>query len=144
MAGGECRRKYRIEVRQQLGLVMNTERDGRTLALGRELAAYVIAADLIRLPVYDAAFDTHEFRPWLRRALTETLAGRTLQSTHADRPNNWGTHAGASRAAVAAYLEDGAGCSAPPGCSRVFWHPVASASACQARQEHGLDRLDAR
>jgi hypothetical protein len=29
-----------------------------------------------------------------------------LRSTHEDRPNNWGTHAGASRAAVAVYLGD--------------------------------------
>ena len=46
------------------------------------------------------------FRPWLRRALTEKLGGRTLRSTHEERPNNWGTHAGASRAAVAVYLGD--------------------------------------
>ncbi len=98
--------KYRTEVRQQLKLAMDTELDGRTLALGRELAVYVIAADLINLPRYDATFDTQEFRPWLRRTLTETLEGRTLQSTHEGRPNNWGTHAGASRAAVAVYLGD--------------------------------------
>ncbi len=42
--------KYRTEVRQQLKLALNTELGGRTLALGRELAAYVIAADLIHLP----------------------------------------------------------------------------------------------
>ena len=33
---------------------------------------------------------------------------RTLVSTHEDRPNNWGTHAGAARAAIAAYLGDSA------------------------------------
>jgi hypothetical protein len=98
--------KYRTEVRQKLKLALNTELDGRTLALGRELAAYVIAADLIHLPGYDSTFDTQEFRPWLRRTLSETLEGRTLQSTHEKRPNNWGTHAGASRAAVAVYLGD--------------------------------------
>ena len=30
----------------------------------------------------------------------------TLVSTHETRPNNWGTHAGAARAAVARYLDD--------------------------------------
>jgi hypothetical protein len=41
--------------------------------------------------------------------LTEVQAdGRSLQSTHEDRPNNWGTMAGGSRAAVAAYLGDAA------------------------------------
>jgi hypothetical protein len=34
------------------------------------------------------------------------LDSKTLQSTHEIRPNNWGTHAGASRAAVAFYLGD--------------------------------------
>ena len=33
----------------------------------------------------------------------------TLISTHERRPNNWGTHAGASRAAIAAYLGDKGG-----------------------------------
>ena len=30
----------------------------------------------------------------------------TLRGTHEQRPNNWGTHAGAARAAVALYLGD--------------------------------------
>jgi alginate lyase len=93
---------YRTEVRQSCMQAIDTELGGRTLALGRELAAYVIAADLVGLePAEDATF-----RAWLRRCLTETLDGKTLQSTHEERPNNWGTMAGASRAAVAIYLED--------------------------------------
>lgn len=97
---------YRTEVRSQLGQAIDTELGGRTLALGRELVAYVIAADLIDLKNYDPAFDNKQFRPWLRRTLTEDLSGKTLVSTHEDRPNNWGTHAGGSRAAVAVYLGD--------------------------------------
>jgi Alginate lyase len=94
--------RYRTEVRQNCMAAINTELDGETLALGRELAAYVIAADLVGLETNeDVAFSN-----WLRRTLTENLAGRTLRSTHDDRPNNWGTMAGASRAAVAAYLGD--------------------------------------
>ena len=94
---------YRTEVRQNCMAAINTELDGRTLALGRELAAYVISADMVGLePSEDVTF-----RAWLRRTLTEVLTdGRTLQSTHEDRPNNWGTAAGASRAAVAIYLGD--------------------------------------
>jgi hypothetical protein len=99
---------YRSEVRQQLELAIGTEAGGRTLAFGRELMAYVVAADLIDLGAYDPAFDTTRFRPWLRSGLTETLDGMTLVSTHEDRPNNWGTHAGASRVAVAVYLGDAA------------------------------------
>jgi len=97
---------YRTQVRALLEAAIDTEKGGRTLALGRELAAYVIAADLIDLRTYDSTFDNNKFRPWLRRTLTETLDGKTLQSTHEERPNNWGTHAGASRAAVAVYLGD--------------------------------------
>ncbi len=93
---------YRDQVIQACMAAIDTELGGRTLALARELAAYVIAADLVGLPSEE---DTR-FRSWLRRTLTEELSGRTLISTHEDRPNNWGTHAGASRAAVAAYLGD--------------------------------------
>jgi hypothetical protein len=93
---------YRSDVILACGAAIGTENGGRTLALGRELAAYVIAADLVGLP----ESDDQQFRSWLRSTLTKTLGGKTLQSTHEDRPNNWGTHAGASRAAVAAYLGD--------------------------------------
>ncbi len=88
--------------RQGVMDAIDTEDGGRTLALARNLVSYVIAADIAGL---DAAQDT-VFRAWLRETLTENLSGRTLVNTHEDRPNNWGTHAGASRAAVAAYLGD--------------------------------------
>ena len=44
--------------------------------------------------------------PWLRALLSEPFDGRTLVRRHEERPNNWGTHAGAARAAIAAYLGD--------------------------------------
>ena len=97
--------KYRGEVISNLKAAINTENGGRTLALGRNLVSYVIAADLVNLPLNDPVFHT-TFSNWLRAVRSETLDGRTLISTHEDRPNNWGTHAGASRAAVAIYLED--------------------------------------
>ena len=81
---------------------IDTELGGDSLALSRELGAYVISAELVGLPPEDDLV----FRAWLRRTLTQNLQGRTLRSTHEDRPNNWGTHAGASRAAVAIYLND--------------------------------------
>jgi len=94
--------RYRKEVVAACLAAIGTERGGRTLALGRELAAYVIAADLVgglgeREP---------EFRAWLREVRHRELGGGTLVSTHERRPNNWGTSAGASRVAVAAYLGD--------------------------------------
>jgi Alginate lyase len=77
----------------------------RTLALGRNLIGYVVAADLVGLQTLDSGLDT-AFRAKLVELLGKDLSGRTLRSTHNDRPNNWGTHAGASRAAVAVYLQD--------------------------------------
>jgi hypothetical protein len=97
---------YRSSALAGIRAAVGTEAGGRTLALGRNLPGYVIAADLISLRTLDPAFDQDVFRPWLRSLLTETLDGRTLRSTHEDRPNNWGTHAGAARAAIAAYLGD--------------------------------------
>jgi hypothetical protein len=99
---------YRADVIAALKRAVGTETGGRTLALGRNLPGYVIAADLVDLPSADPSFDQNTFRPWLRSLLTKTLDGRTLVSTHEDRPNNWGTHAGAARAAVAGYLGDSA------------------------------------
>ncbi len=98
---------YRNEVAAALQIIAtnNTENGGRTLALGRELVAYIIAADLIDLAHYDGSLDT-TFRAKLRELLTKPLDGLTLNSTQEGRPNNWGTHAGASRTAIAVYLGD--------------------------------------
>jgi len=97
---GEAR--YRDQVVAACDAAIGTERGGRTLALGRNLLPYVVSADLVGLPT---DVDTR-FRAWLRECLTETLDGRTLVATHEERPNNWGTHAGASRIAAALYLGD--------------------------------------
>jgi hypothetical protein len=99
---------HRTSVLAALKMALGTEDGGRTLALGRNLPAYVISADLISLRTLDPSFDSGAFRPWLRALLSKSLDGRTLVSTHEDRPNNWGTHAGAARAAIAAYLGDAA------------------------------------
>jgi hypothetical protein len=81
--------------------------EGRALALGRELAAYVIAADLIGLGTLDPTLDA-AFRVTLRSLLTIFTSDgpSSLVECHELRPNNWGTHCGASRAAIAAYLGD--------------------------------------
>lgn len=93
---------YRTEVINACMAAMGTEEGGRTLALGRELIAYVIAADLVGLPANENAL----FREWLQEVRHKVLDGKTLISTHEDRPNNWGTHCGGSRVAVAVYLND--------------------------------------
>lgn len=102
---------YRGDVLEAIKTVVNeqSENGGRTLALGRELAAYIIAADLINLQHVNSDLDAR-FRARLRELLDKPLEGsgsaRTLRETHELRPNNWGTHAGASRAAIAVYLGD--------------------------------------
>jgi hypothetical protein len=97
---------YRTQVMAALKAVVGTEAGGRTLAAGRGIPAYVISADLISLPSYDPTFDNGTFRPWLKKLLTEDLQGDTLIGTQETRANNWGTHAGAARAAIAIYLGD--------------------------------------
>ena len=90
--------KARGDIMRAIG----TESGGRTLAAGRNVAAYVIAADLIGLSTSDRS----RFSDWLRNIRVRVLDGKTIISTHEDRPNNWGTMAGGSRIAIAAYLGD--------------------------------------
>jgi hypothetical protein len=85
---------------------IGTEFGARSLAVGRKLAAYVVSAEVIGLSRIEPNFDELVFRPWLRSLLDENLDGFTLRSCHEIRPNNWGTHCGASRVAVASYLDD--------------------------------------
>ncbi len=83
---------------QALSRVPGTEGDNM-LALGRNLAPVVLAADLV-------GYRDPGFVNWLRGVTRANIGGRTLISTHEDRPNNWGTHAGASRVAADIYLGD--------------------------------------
>ncbi|MCR9096908.1 MAG: alginate lyase family protein [bacterium] len=92
----------RREVVRALERARGTERGASVLAVARELIAYVVAADLIGLDGPDRA----AFVAWLEDVRDREFHHRTLRSTHEDRPNNWGTHAGASRLAVAIYLGD--------------------------------------
>ena len=96
---------YRAKAANAILAAIGTEAGGRTLALGRNLVSYVIAADLIQLRTYNPAAD-QRFRAWLSAVRRESLDGQTLISTHERRPNNWGTHAGASRVAADLYLGD--------------------------------------
>jgi len=81
--------------------------NGRALALGRNLGAYAIAADLVGLSTFDPALDK-AVRAKFRELLTTPTDGAasSLVDCHERRPNNWGTHCGGARAAVAAYLQD--------------------------------------
>lgn len=97
--------RYREKAVDALMSAIGTENGARALAVGRNVAAYVIAADLVNLRGYDPPA-YRRFADWLRRLRTETFRGRTLAATHEIRPNNWGTMAGASRIAIDVYLGD--------------------------------------
>jgi hypothetical protein len=101
---------YREKAAEAIASAIGTEEGGRTLALGRNLLSYVIAADLIDLRAYDRLQEA-EFRDWLRSVRHEPLGSdavddQTLIGTAERSASNWGGMAGASRVAVAAYLDD--------------------------------------
>jgi Alginate lyase len=101
---------YRQRAADAIVGAIGTEEGGRTLALGRNLLSYVIAADVIDFREYDPVREA-VFRDWLRRVRheplgSETVDDQTLIGTHERSPSNWGGMAGASRAAIAAYLQD--------------------------------------
>jgi hypothetical protein len=101
---------YRRKAAEAIESAVGTEQGGRTLALGRNLLSYVIAADLIDLRAYDPAGEA-SFRKWLVAVRHEPLGSdavrdQTLIGTAERALNNWGGMAGASRVAVAAYLGD--------------------------------------
>ena len=79
------------------------------LASGRQIGAYVIAADLIDLENYDDTAD-NEFREWLRIIRTTNVGthGRWKSITYTceNSSGNWSTFACASRIAASIYLGD--------------------------------------
>jgi hypothetical protein len=107
---------YRARAGEAIRRVMGTEYTGRlreeettqgalALTLGRNLASYVFAADLIGLAEYDPALD-QVFRAWLDGLRYQEWSDGSLASVDQQRANNHGRMAGASRAAIAAYLGD--------------------------------------
>lgn len=102
---------YRARARSAILSAMGTERvgaDNSILSLGRQLGAYVLAADLIGLSGDDDA----AFRTWLSPIRTRELGGHgrytSLKGTCEDSPHNWGTFACASLVAANLYLGDDA------------------------------------
>jgi hypothetical protein len=80
--------------------------DNATLALGRQLMAYVLAADFANL---SGARDS-TFRSWLATIRRKVIGGHgiwnSLFRTHYLSATNWGAYAGASRIAASLYLGD--------------------------------------
>jgi len=82
--------------------VIDGQGDGESLALARNLPALLIACHLLEMHKNPA------FRSWVQQ-LDDAVLGRqkrSLRSTHEERANNWGTHAGAARASRAVFLND--------------------------------------
>jgi len=97
---------YRAKVAANVISAIGSEDNGNVLSLARNLIGYVIAADLIDLKNFDPAKDA-QFREWLAMVRHKELGGQgTLITIHEKRPNNFGTHATAARAAAAIYLGD--------------------------------------
>jgi hypothetical protein len=94
--------RYRDEVIDNIFRAIGTEWGAETIALGKNLTGYIIAADLIGLPPEK----NRRFQEWLRELLTRVFNGKTIRTTNEKRPNNWGTFAGAVRAAIGRYLGD--------------------------------------
>lgn len=100
--------KYRDEVVAVLRKVATWPKYGdRALALGREIGAYAIAADIINLKSVDSQLDT-QLKTRLGQLRTEYTNGgpTSLIDCHEKRPNNWGLHCGASRIAIDLYIGD--------------------------------------
>lgn len=78
-----------------------------SLALGRNLGGYVIAADLAGLAEVASAEDAARFATWIREMIhTLNSDGRDLVLCGRVRANNWGTCANVSLLAAYAYLGD--------------------------------------
>lgn len=107
---------YREKAAEAIAAVMGTEYTGLqkgpgseqgalAVIVGRNLVSYVIAADLIELDGYDPELD-EAFREWIAELIYVEWADGSVVQEHQRRANNHGHMAGASRAAVAAYLGD--------------------------------------
>jgi hypothetical protein len=100
---------YGAKARSGVMAAIPTQRVGcanATLALGRQLMAYVLAADFAELGgTADATF-----RAWLTTIRRKVIGGhsiwRSLYRTHVLSATNWGAYAGASRIAASLYLGD--------------------------------------
>jgi hypothetical protein len=94
---------YRTKAIDAIMSAIGTEAGGNSLALARNLLSYVVAANIVKLP----PTEDDRFRAWLKTLVNKQNAeGGSLRETHEWRASNWGTHAGASRAAVDVYLGD--------------------------------------
>lgn len=92
---------YRTEAIAMLKSAKGTELAGGSLAEARNVAPLALAADF-------AGWHDATWTSWLAglRTWKNPDRGYSLITIHAQRPNNWGTHSGASRIAVDLYIGD--------------------------------------
>jgi hypothetical protein len=103
------RSTYGTKARNGVMAAIKTQRTGcnnATLALGRQLTAYVLAADFANL----SGTPNTTFRNWLRTIRRKDIGGHSiwdsLVHTHMRSASNWGAYAGAARIAADVYLGD--------------------------------------
>lgn len=107
---------YQKKAADAIRAAMGTEYSGRVkgpnsaqgalaVTLSRNLVSYIIAADLVGLSEYDPRFDAR-FRSWLVDLRDTEWADDSIVANDEQRVNNHGRMAGASRAAIAVYLDD--------------------------------------
>ena len=83
-------------------------RESTVLALGRQLPAYIVAADVIDLAAFDPGVDTQlraDLATWRDGVVGTHQRWSTLSFTFGDSSNNWGAHTGAAVIAIDAYLQ---------------------------------------
>lgn len=114
---------YGTKARAGVMAGMASQKDGcsqAVLSLGRQLTAYVLAADFAGL----SGADETQFRSWLSAIRTKNIGGHSTRTaitkTHLISVNNWGAYAGASRIAADLYLGDTADLAAASKVTRGF------------------------
>jgi hypothetical protein len=114
---------YGTKARAGVMAGMASQKDGcsqAVLSLGRQLTAYVLAADFANL----SGADDTKFRAWLSAIRTRNIGGHAtrnaITTTHRISSNNWGAYAGASRIAADLYLGDSADLAAAAKVTRGF------------------------
>lgn len=101
--------EYRTKVVNALRKVEVFQPTGRTLAWGREIGAYAMAADLVgyRTPAFEAQMRKFAEGYKCSQVKSATNGGyATLLEMYLQRPNNWGAMAFGSLAAIYRYLGD--------------------------------------
>ncbi len=87
-------------------LSAHTPSGDRALAWGRNISAWVMAADIVTNSGRASGLNVTQFKNWANTAIrTNSTEGETIIECHVHRPNNWSTMCGGSR--IAADIFDG-------------------------------------